>query len=319
MRFFAILFFAVLLPFGVSGQIIPTLDSPTEIQIVPNFPAAGANVLVTAQNVLNGDAFTYSWTVNGEVVEQGIGRNSIVVTVGGVGEETTVSVTITDGAITVGGTSRTIVPAELDLVWEAETYTPSFYVGRPLATGASPVSVTAVPNLRENGVRISESELVYEWFVDNSRSPVRSGYGLNTVSITPPSFSAPFTVLVNAKTQSGAVAVQSSVEITPRAPEIVLYEKTPLLGTLFNRAITNSVTLFDEEITVGLFPLYITNPDRPAYSWEVDGSPVEPGETPRELTLRKTGPGSGRFTIKTSLETAGSLFERASKSFILTF
>lgn len=320
MRFFAtLLCVLVVVPLGVSAQIIPTIEPSVEVRVIPEFPAPGANILITAHNLLNKDALSYIWSVNGQVVDQGIGRDSITTTVGSIGEQTVISLTVQDGSRVVGEVTRSIVPAELDLVWEADSYTPPFYSGRPLPTGDTVITVTAVPDVRVSGVRTPKDTLIYEWFLDDSVRPFQTGYGLDTVRLTPPVFDSPFTVTVQTKTQSGSIAAQNTTEIVPQRPEVLLYEETALLGTLFHRAVSGVLTLFDEEVTIQLFPLFVANPNQSTYSWEVNGGAIDSGETPREITLRKTGSDAGRVIVEADFRTPNSLFEQASERFILTF
>jgi len=106
--------------------------------------------------------------------------------------------------------------------------------------------------------------------------------------------------------------------IVPQKPEIVFYEKHPLLGTLFNTAAGDSFRLFGEEVTLRLFPLFVADSTRPTYVWEVGGKGVEPEDSGRELTLRKTGTGTGKFLVGASLETPNSLYEHAeNKTYII--
>jgi len=297
---------------STSAAVNTTLQTPIEIQMIPEVPAPNANVLLQTQNVAGKDTALYTWTVNGRVVEQGAGRDRITITAGAIGVRTTVSVSVSMSGGAVETRTRTILPGELDLVWEGNTYTPPFYLGKPLATGDSTVTIAAFPNLVVSGARVGASSLVYQWFVNNSQTPYRSGRGLSSITLSPPLFNSPFSVRAVASTQDGTVAVQQSVVIAPQEPEILFYEKHPLLGTLFNVSLVNPFQLLEDEVTFRIFPLFVVDPTKTLYSWEVAGDAVTADNSGRELTLRKTGAGSGNFLIDTSLETPNSLYERAS-------
>ena len=319
MRFFAILFFLVFVPVGAFGQIIPSLPSSIEIQTIPETPAPNTIVAVQVQNVANKNSVLFTWKVNGQIIEEGVGLNKITLTTGRAGAPTVVEVTVSDGGEVVDSITRTISPAEVSLVWEADTYTPPFYPGRPLSTGESVITIAAVPTLVVNDTRVSANSLVYTWYLNGSQAPFRSGFGLSTISLSPPIFDSAFSVRVVVTTQSGTLSAQDSVTIIPREPEIALYEKHPLLGTLFNRMIQDNFQSFDEELTLSLFPLFVVDPENSEYTWSVEGDIVDSGDTPRELTLRKTGSDRGTFSIRTSLETGRSIYERATRVISLTF
>lgn len=317
-RLLTVLF--LLVPFFASAQIIPTLQIPVEIEVVPAAPAPGANVLLRAQNVPGGASASYTWTINGEVVDQGIGRDAIVFTAGGVGSVTAVELSIRQGDTFIGEVVRTVRPAELDLVWEAETSIPPFYDGRPLPNGDSTVRVSAVPNVVVDEARISPSNLVYQWFVNGSKTPYRSGYGLSTITLTPPLFGSEFTVRGVAQTRDGRISVARTVAIAPRDPEILIYEDAPLLGLRLDSEVQQRFDLFADEVTVLAFPLFINNLNQTQYRWNINNDTVEStGESDRELTLRRTGTGSGQYSIGISLKTENSFYEQADRSFLLSF
>lgn len=309
----------LLVPALALGQIVPSLGSSAQIQIIPGTPEPGTSVLLIAENVSDKNTLSFTWTANGKVIAEGIGADRATITAGRVGESTTVTVRIADENGTVAEISRTLLPATLDLVWEGNTYTPPFYLGRPLPTGESTVTVSALPDIRVGGTRVAKENLVYEWYLNNNDRPYRSGYGLHTITLAPPLFDSAFTVSVTAKTRNSAGVARDSVVITPTRPDVILYEQGPLLGTLFNKAATDEFVLDEEEVTFRLFPFFVVDPTAPNYVWSVAGSLVDPGSVSRELTLRKTAPGQGRYTIEASLETAGSLYEQAARSLQLIF
>src|SRR3989344_8002173 len=51
----------------------------------------------------------------------------------------------------------------VDLLWEGETYTPTFYAGRSLPSAGSLVRAVAMPNVIQNRQRLSSSQLVFKW------------------------------------------------------------------------------------------------------------------------------------------------------------
>ncbi len=309
--------FLVLLPLPTFAAFtIPTLAPTIDISLNPESPGPRQTVSVRAENVSAGATFV--WRVNGSVVDQGVGVRGTTVTTGPLGSETTVSVSVTDGGVSKGEKSMTLRPAEVDLVWEGNTYTPPFYLGRPLMNPSSSVRLMAVPHLVVGGVRVGASDLVYTWYMNGSQTPLITGYGKSMINVTAPQFINPFSVTVRAATRDGATVAEQEAVIEPTLPDIVVYEQAPLLGTRFERAIEDTFTLADEETTFVAYPLHIGNVDSPAYAWSLNGDEVA-GDTPREITFRRQGEGSGAYSVEFSLENTRALFERASKEFVIRF
>lgn len=310
----------VALPLAASSQTIPTVGPALELATVPTNPSAGDTVTVRAENVASVGNTTFVWSVDGRVVDQGVGVSAITVTLGGLGTPSTVSVRATEGGVLKGERTLTITPAAVDIVWEGLTYTPPFYSGLPLPNPSSEVRLVAVPHVLAGGVRVSAGTLVYTWYVNSSQAPTLSGYGRNTLTVRPPQFANDFTVRVRVETPDGSVRTEGVATIEPVQPEILFYERAPLLGYTFNRAVVDSYALTEEEVTFGAFPFYVGNLDAPRYGWSLNGASVdETSEGGREVTFRRSGAGSGAFTVAFTLENSRALFERARKNFLLSF
>lgn len=312
----------LLAPLWAAAAVIPILPPPLEIQASPEAPVPGATVTVSAHSYSgNRDEFTYTWTVNGRVVDQGLGRDTITVTMGALGSETVATVTAVEGAIDRGTASITIRPADVDIVWEGATSVPPFSGILPLPNGGSRMTFIAIPQvIGSNGLK-DPSALTYTWRVNNGQSPALSGRGKSVFAVTtPPRFASPFRVSVEAAAPDGSARARRSVTVEPVTPEIIVYEVAPLLGVRFDRAVTGLFALADEA-TFEAFPLYIDEGDATASAaWTVNGAKQETAiGKPREITLRKTGDGAGQYSIGFGYRSAVRMFEQAAQSFTLTF
>lgn len=306
-------------PLVSSGQIIPTLESPVEVRVTPSNPGPGDQVVFEVVNAPREGEVIYRWSVDGSLYDQGRGVDTITLQVGDVGEAFSVSLSVYVNGVLYAEKERVVRPAEISLVWEGDVYTPPFYSGFPFPNRESSVNLLAVPNIVQNGVLLSSDELYYEWFINNSRRNFAKGFGLDSTNIKVPGLGEPFSVKVVAKTIDGLIEAQETVYIAPADPEILVYEKTPLMGVLFNRAIANSFELTEEETTFVAFPLYSSPLNALDLSWKINGEPSEVGATPQELVLRREGQGGGRYNIAIQAKNTSRLFERFSKNFLLTF
>jgi len=311
----------LLVPIGVSAEVIPSIESPLELRVTPSNPAPNQTITVHAENVSGAlGSTTFVWRINGQLFDQGLGRDTITTTLGEVNSVTAISVAVSQNGTLLNEKTIRIQPASLDIVWEGNTYTPVFYTGRPLPTGSSSLTLTAIPNINQNGSRVSSANLVYTWFINSSQTPTRSGFGTQTILLSPPQFETEFTVSVVAETADGSVRAQKQVTIKPVRPTVAIYEQAPLLGLRFDKAIMTETSLTEDEITLNAFPLFVNNVSTLNYEWFVGRDRVtETGKTDREVTLRRSGDGGGQFPIEFSFKSASLLFERASSNFLLTF
>ena len=85
----------------------------------------------------------------------------------------------------------------------------------------------------------------------------------------------------------GLVA-QANTTISPVDPVTRIYEEDPLLGPLFDNALTSSFTMSDAEDTFLGVPYYFS--DTPTLDWTVNGN--DSGSDP-DITVRSSGSGSG--------------------------
>lgn len=313
----ALLLFFVF-PFLTNAASITTLGPSLELVPEPQFPRAGEVVTVRAENYGAGTA-TFVWSVNGRVVDQGVGVTSVTVPLASTGNTTAVEVVVINNGQRIEK-AISLTPAEIDIVWEGKTVTPPLFIGLPLPNPNSAVTLYAVPHIIRNGARVSVSSLTYAWYINDSATPTASGYGKNSITVRPPQFLNPFSVSVRAQTQDGTVETYERITIKPVQPEVLVYEKAPLLGYRFDRAIQEIFQLAGDEVTLVAFPLYINNLQDPSYVWSINSDAItDTEEGGREVTFRKTGEGAGVFNVSFALENTRALFERAKRQFLLRF
>lgn len=318
----ALCIFLISVPFAVSANIFPVLDDPLELELIPAVPKPGEVVRIHARLFTeNPSGATYVWRVNGQVVDQGVGRTAITRTAGGLGSTTIVELSVSMNGAVIAEESVAIRPAGVDILWEADTARIPLIPHLPRPNGDSRITAVAVPHIvRASGARIAASDLVYTWRVNRSSTPARSGYGLQTLTLRAPQFENPFSITVAVSTREGDIRAEETIVIRPERPSVLFYEQAPLLGLRLDRAIRDSFVMQGEEVTVGAFPLSMNDDGFSLYRWSANRTDVAPSEDdPRTITFRRTGEGRGFFTIEFSAEGFQTLFERARASFLLTF
>jgi hypothetical protein len=75
-------------------------------------------------------------------------------------------------------------PVDVDILWQANTYTPPFYKGKALFTPESNVTFIALFNIIIGGKRVDPSDVVYKWKVNRTVDGANSGFGKNSYNYT---------------------------------------------------------------------------------------------------------------------------------------
>ena len=321
LRGILVLSLLTLTPIFASAALLPSFGSPIEIGVNPEHPRAGNQVTLTVSDPQEEVGTTaYMWLVNEVVVDQGIGHKSIAITARAEGTTETVRVIAIENGIARGDAVTIIRPASVDIIWEGGTYTPPLYIGRPLPTAQSTVTVIAIPHLPVNGTEAESESLIYSWKMGGVTLQKQSGYGKSSITVTPPRFGAAFSVSVLVSNRNGTVVAENSVLIQPQTPSIIIYEDAPLIGVRFNKAETGLFPFINEEVSFVAYPLFVSNMNDVSYTWNLDTSPfaVDPAR-PRAATFRKVGGGKGTHTVSVSFENMKKFLERGDTTFQLTF
>lgn len=263
--------------------------SPVDITINPSYPRPYQTVAVTIQSsLLELSASTVVVSVNGSVVERGTGVVTAYVRVGGAGERTTISVSVTSNGQTY--TKQLVIrPADVSLVIEPSSTTHPFYLGSGLVASEGSVRLVAVSDIRTSaGALVPASSLVYVWRMGDQILESSSGIGRSVLSATAPVRYRDADISVTVSTQDSSVVAQAQTTVAPVDPFIRIYRNDPLLGPLFDTAYAGSVTMLDVEETFRMVPYHFAT--RPLVSWAVNSVA---GGGDDDITVRATGNGAG--------------------------
>ncbi len=305
-----------------SAQVFSANHNITS-SITPETPAPNEEVSIRIQsfNTDLGSAFI-TWSVNGVEKLSGTGKTVFTFTTGNNGSLNVVRMYArTKEGETVTRDYR-IAPGIVSLFWEAETYTPPLYRGKAQFTTDASLRVIALPTIIENGVEVSPANLFYAWMINGEEKPLLSGYGKESIVI-PAKDTAKRSVVISVKvtSRSGGEA-ETSTTIEPVRPEILLYEKDPLLGILFNRAITGDFLLSQNEVHFEAFPFFFSsysNQDpRITYQWRMNNKMIENEEGSHAITLRNENQ-EGTAYISLQASHQENLFQTAQKTVLINF
>lgn len=306
-------------------SLLPALASAQQedasLSLTPENPAPNENVVVTLSSYsFDVNVAMITWSVNGKTVLSGLGKKSITLPAGNVGQEIPLTVT----ASTAGGSSVTqkvvISPQSVDLVYYGkESYVPPFYEGRALPAEGAVVRVVAFPGIAEAGKRVPDSNLSFSWYVNDQYQERASGVGKSNLDIPLDYLNESTDVRVLVRSPIGNAA-EKEVSIYPHAILPLFYKYDNLLGTDFSRAFVRRLEL-SKDITLSLEPFFLSTlrlEDSASYGWYLDGLPVTPQEKTL-LSLRPKENSSGVRTLSVTVEQTKRRLQEVEESLQVVF
>ncbi len=299
---------------------------PVQYTIAPEVPGPNQSVSIFIEGVGSflGNA-TVTWEKDGVVAATGVGKNSYSFTTGGVGRVTVIHLTIdspTQGTITHDFAFN---PSVVNLVWEADTTAPTFYLGKPLYSAGSSARVVAFPTILSNGALAANNTLSFQWSLNNTLAPTQSGIGRNVFTFTGDELQTSESVSVDVYL-GGTKVGHSDITIPVSTPQLVLYNQDPLRGEVLDQALSGPATLSAKEVTLVAEPYFFSTASKKdgslSYTWMLNSSEVTgPDSAHGVLTLRQTSSGAGSAQIGVSVQnTNNTTFMQAAQTGIyLTF
>jgi hypothetical protein len=290
----------------------------------PENPGANQDVSFKIQSFLiNLQTADISWSIDGKIVQHGIGMTSFKFTTKDVGQSTVVGLSI----LPIGGApinkTLTITPSSLDILWEAtDSATPPFYKGKALPTSESILKFVAMPNIKNNtGLIINPNDLVYSWTNDYELDKNSSGYGHNTYSIKMAITHDSENVGVTAQTRGGGLSAQKQVVVKTYEPKIAWYLTSTLYGPQFERAIDNGYAISSNDVSIFAQPYYISPRDITAnnlkYSWTLNNEDLDAQTPPNILFLHRNNSNVGDARIAVLVENSKKYLQEIKGSITL--
>lgn len=301
------------------------LDEQFSTYVTPSVPKPGEQVQIEVESfATNLNKASIQWTVDGEVKLSGIGERIFNTTAPISGKTSVVRVRINKEGGGVITDTITIAPSQVVLLYEAQTYTPPFYQGKALFTPESTITLAAIPNFITSGGRIiPKEELVYTWEINGQVIQSASGYGKHSMTYTAPLIyrETRFTVTVSA-VNSDLIA-QDEIRLDTINPEVVLYERNPRFGTIFEQAIEGNFTLDRSEVELTSKPYFFAADDLSGgsiqYEWTMNGKKASISPFDDSLTFRVPEGSTGRSNIGLRVKHVSSILQTDSISTTINF
>ena len=324
---FLILIAAVAIGTGVSVAQIPGVGDVISFKVSPENPRANELVTIEAESfsISLDRADRMTWSVDGKVVSRKAGVKKIQFEVGELGSRSVVNLTISGTEVGTITESITLVPTEVDLLWEADSYTPPFYKGKALPSSDADITVVAIPQfVTTSGNKLDSNDLVFTWKKDGKVLGNDSGRGKDSIKIKGPKIFNGSRIQVDVSSAGNSLQGEGSVFVSSVSPKVIFYENDIILGMRYEKAIQSTTELFNEEITITAHPYFFSQNKRVSpdiqYEWKVNNSKVAPSpDDESSIVLRQVGDGEGSANISLSLQNFDKILQSARSSFSILF
>jgi len=297
--------FAVL--HSVHAQGAPGAIGGIELTTSSDNPAPGQTVTITARSyTINIYSAKIVWTVDGKIVQSGVGMTTFDIKAPELGKKKNVVVTgvSVDGAYV--GSSVSIESGSVDMIIESDGYTPPFFQGKLNPAYQNAVKIIAVPHIADSsGIEYDPKTLIYAWKKNDRVLESQSGYGKQSIVLVGDIVPRPYTLDVTVSSKTGAQAQGISI-IGAQSPSIGFYADDPLYGALFNRGLKNSVYIGSQKEAVVLavpfgFNKLKSGSNNLSFTWLINNS-VHPELTSNESVILRSPEGlAGSSNIELSI------------------
>lgn len=307
---------AVLLVFGLFQQAQAIDDF--FVEFTPENP--GPNTTVSAK--ANSYSFdinraSISWIVNGQTKLKGTGEKNFSFKTSDIGSITKLSVLITTEKGASFRKDFSFRSADVDILWEALTYVPSWYKGKALPSSESLIRITAVPQFPES---VSPSKLIYNWSVDFKNKPDVSGLGKRTFLLKSAQIFQENKISVMVSNYDRSITAEKNISIKIGQPKIIFYEENPLEGTRYNIVLQKDFQLTVEEVIIRAEPYFFSrkNLEKLSYEWTMNGRKILPETFSNILSLVR-GEQSGKSVIGLKINNPINIMQFAENSLNINF
>jgi hypothetical protein len=304
------------------GSSLGGVEEQFSVELSTRYPAPEEIISSTVRSFSSDfNRATITWSVNGQIIISQIGATNFSFQAGKAGETTRLKVSIRkqeDGKVLEK--EFTFRPSSVDLIVEPQTTSTPLFQGKPYLSTQSALKVFAIPNLRDNqGNLIPSNRLVYRWTKDGRVDEARSGYGKDYYYFGSSMITRPFNLRVEAYDVNSPARATSSTNIVYRDPSIFFYEKNPIFGTLFNKAIQGRFFLERKEVEFEAVPYAFSKGSIPNYEWVMNGNSVSTPLNRQLMTFVNENNESGTANISLSVTVSEKILQNALGSFSLLF
>lgn len=316
---FIFLAYILVAVFPVSALAVGPLDI-INVRLNPKTPGVGENFKITLESFsMDLDSSSIVWYVNKDPIKQGVGEKTFTYRAGEFGDILHIQAVILTPSGRRIEKNIDIAPAEIDFLWEAQTYTPPFYKGKALPTYKSLVKVTAIP--RYNNSSSDAKNFMYLWKYNRTLT-VGQGIGKNSALIQMGYPDSPVPISVEVALPDNSWTGSFNTSIKGKNALVRLYEQAPLLGIKFNHILNGATIGTGNQFTVKAVPYFFSTDDylndSLIYTWRVGNKNSIPGLDKSVMSVTKLGQGAESFSFNLKIQTPKHLLQEGSAAASIT-
>lgn len=298
-------------------------DSSINAVVTPENPGPKSTITISLDSPLvNLSRSTISWFVNGLKIKEGRDLRVFQFNLPESGQ-TKVEARITSTDYGVISKNFSFAPTLVEIIYEANSFTPPFYRGKALIPPEGVVTLLARPDFKTASAA-SAKNFIYTWTKDGVVDGANSGLGKNTYIYNNGRLSedAPLIEVVVTSTDNN-LRGYATFRARSVAPEIIFYEDNPLLGVTLNQKIPENYFLSKQEVTFIAYPYFFggknADSENLQYKWLINSSPVSgTGNSKTLLTVRRPEE-SGSSSISLNLENQRRIFQTARTNIMIEY
>ena len=317
----AVFLFLALFPGGLNAQ-----ETDITIGVQPESPGAYEQVTISIDSIsLDIGRSRISWFLDGVSQKGGIGEKDFSFTTKAIGKASTVRVLVSAPDEPQITRTISITPQGVDILWNALTYVPPFYTGKALPSADGLILITAFPEIKNSfGADIAPNNLIYEWRQDGFAVAGGSGVGKkNTVVRGRVTAGIETVISVAVSSPDRSARAENTLRIQTKEPVAIFYEKHPLQGIIYERALIQPVALSGEELTLRAEPFFFSWEDiisqRLSFEWSLNDADIETTKNEREITVHAETAEPGVSKITAHVLNFGRVLQEARSNLFITF
>lgn len=308
--------------FAYAQVNLDTSDSVLVLRVTPENPGAFTTVNAELKSFsIDLNRTTVVWSLNGVEKKRGTGEKLFRFETGGFGApvELRITVTTTDGR--VFEKIRQFEPAQVELLWQANSYTPPFYKGKALFPYEGTGVAVALPFFTGgDGKRLPARDLIFTWKENDEVVADASGAGKNVFPLESTIPVRPITLSVVVESADQRFRAEKEVTVSPIAPQLLLYEDHPLYGILFGKTVSDTISL-GKELKLAAIPFFFGTSKRGGifmkYDWSMNQKRL-PNEIADTLVMRRINDEGGRALISANATLPDKSLQAAERAIFVT-
>lgn len=282
------------------------------LSVSPKTPRINQQTTVKIESYLTDlNKASISWYIDGVLQSKGVGLDEFKFTTKPLGEDNAISVkikTIDQGEVIL---EANIFPAEVNILWQADSFVPVFYKGKALNSYQDTIRFVAFPTfVNKNGQKIDPKNLIYKWSKDFKVLGNMSGYGKNYIELESPQVFKDYVVSVEVSSLEENIKATRNIKISSFTPEIIFYKEDPLLGLITQKNLKDKITLKGTEMNLLAYPFFFSNKSlldgNAKMSWSMNGENFQ--NDGYKVILRNDG-GEGLSKIGVSVKNLRELMQ----------